>query len=89
MLPEDIGNWYVRGSDGRMVAVLGLLNLTLGYGSPRLERYNGLPSMEILGQAAPGRSTGEAMTMMEELAKNCLRVLVMTGPVCPIRNVVR
>ncbi len=36
---------------------------------PRLERYNGLPSMEILGQAAPGRSTGEAMTMMEELAK--------------------
>ncbi|WP_176443296.1 efflux RND transporter permease subunit, partial [Citrobacter braakii] len=33
-----------------------------------LERYNGLPSMEILGQAAPGKSTGEAMAMMEELA---------------------
>jgi multidrug efflux pump len=38
------------------------------YGSPRLERYNGLPSMEILGQAAPGKSTGEAMELMEQLA---------------------
>ncbi|MCS5880416.1 efflux RND transporter permease subunit [Klebsiella variicola subsp. variicola] len=38
------------------------------YGSPRLERYNGLPSLEILGQAAPGKSTGEAMSLMEELA---------------------
>ena len=38
------------------------------YGSPRLERYNGLPSMEILGQAAPGKSTGEAMNLMEQLA---------------------
>ncbi|MBN0379550.1 efflux RND transporter permease subunit, partial [Pseudomonas aeruginosa] len=38
------------------------------YGSPRLERYNGLPSLEILGQAAPGKSTGEAMALMEELA---------------------
>ena len=37
------------------------------YGSPRLERYNGLPSMEILGEAAPGKSTGEAMALMEEL----------------------
>ena len=38
------------------------------YGSPRLERYNGLPSMEILGRAAPGKSTGEAMELMEQLA---------------------
>lgn len=38
------------------------------YGSPRLERYNGLPSMEIQGEAAPGKSTGEAMALMEQLA---------------------
>ncbi|MCS5950885.1 efflux RND transporter permease subunit [Klebsiella pneumoniae subsp. pneumoniae] len=38
------------------------------YGSPRLERYNGLPSMEILGEASPGKSTGEAMALMETLA---------------------
>ena len=68
MLPEDIGNWYVRGSDGQMVPFSAFSTSRWEYGSPRLERYNGLPSMEILGQAAPGKSTGEAMNLMEELA---------------------
>jgi multidrug efflux pump len=61
MLPNDINNWYVRGSDGQMVPFSAFSTSRWEYGSPRLERYNGLPSMEILGQAAPGRSTGEAM----------------------------
>ncbi|EFE08475.1 multidrug efflux RND transporter permease subunit AcrB [Citrobacter youngae] len=68
MLPEDIGNWYVRGGDGQMVPFSAFSTSRWEYGSPRLERYNGLPSMEILGQAAPGKSTGEAMAMMEQLA---------------------
>ena len=68
MLPEDIGKWYVRGSDGQMVPFSAFSTSRWEYGSPRLERYNGLPSMEILGQAAPGKSTGEAMSLMEELA---------------------
>ncbi|WP_154918323.1 multidrug efflux RND transporter permease subunit AcrB [Klebsiella michiganensis] len=68
MLPEDIGNWYVRGSDGQMVPFSTFSTSRWEYGSPRLERYNGLPSMEILGQATPGKSTGEAMNLMEELA---------------------
>ena len=68
MLPEDIGNWYVRGSDGQMVPFSAFSTSRWEYGSPRLERYNGLPSMEILGQATPGKSTGEAMNQMEELA---------------------
>ncbi|AIE62958.1 multidrug transporter [Enterobacter cloacae ECNIH2] len=68
MLPNDINNWYVRGSDGQMVPFSAFSTSRWEYGSPRLERYNGLPSMEILGQAAPGRSTGEAMKLMEELA---------------------
>ncbi|WP_061708251.1 multidrug efflux RND transporter permease subunit AcrB [Pseudenterobacter timonensis] len=68
MLPSDIDNWYVRGSDGQMVPFSAFSTSRWEYGSPRLERYNGLPSMEILGQAAPGRSTGEAMDMMEQLA---------------------
>ncbi|MGK9173966.1 multidrug efflux RND transporter permease subunit AcrB [Yokenella regensburgei] len=68
MLPDDIGKWYVRGSDGQMVPFSAFSTSHWEYGSPRLERYNGLPSMEILGQAAPGKSTGEAMSMMEELA---------------------
>ncbi|EBR4458244.1 efflux RND transporter permease subunit [Salmonella enterica] len=68
MLPEDTGYWYVRASDGQMVPFSAFSSSHWGFGSPRLERYNGLPSMEILGQAAPGKSTGEAMAMMEILA---------------------
>ena len=68
MLPEDIGNWYVRGSDGQMVPFSAFATSRWETGSTRLERYNGLPSMEILGQATPGKSTGEAMNLMEELA---------------------
>ncbi|EDQ8685199.1 efflux RND transporter permease subunit, partial [Salmonella enterica] len=68
MLPDDINDWYVRGSGGQMVPFSAFSSSRWEYGSPRLERYNGLPSMEILGQAAPGKSTGEAMAMMEELA---------------------
>ncbi|QXN62877.1 multidrug efflux RND transporter permease subunit AcrB [Serratia fonticola] len=68
MLPDDINNWYVRGSTGQMVPFSAFSTAKWEFGSPRLERYNGLPSMEILGQAAPGKSTGEAMDMMEQLA---------------------
>ncbi|TCL04109.1 efflux RND transporter permease subunit [Sodalis ligni] len=68
MLPTDIGNWFVRGSDGQMVPLSAVTTSHWQYGSPRLERYNGLPSMEIQGEAVPGRSTGEAMEMMEQLA---------------------
>lgn len=68
MLPQDINEWYVRGSSGQMVSFSAFSTAHWEYGSPRLERYNGLPSMEILGQATPGKSTGEAMAMMEQLA---------------------
>ncbi|KFC83421.1 multidrug efflux RND transporter permease subunit AcrB [Buttiauxella agrestis] len=68
MLPSDINSWYVRGSTGQMVPFSAFSTAHWEYGSPRLERYNGLPSMEILGQAAPGKSTGEAMDLMQELA---------------------
>ncbi|MDU4095556.1 MAG: efflux RND transporter permease subunit, partial [Pantoea sp.] len=68
MLPDDINKWYVRASNGEMVPFSAFSSAQWQYGSPRLERYNGLPSMEILGQPAPGRSSGDAMAMMEELA---------------------
>ncbi|MBW7982664.1 efflux RND transporter permease subunit [Enterobacillus tribolii] len=67
MLPSDINNWYVRGSSGQMVPFSAFSSAHWTYGSPRLERYNGLPSMEILGEAAAGKSTGEAMQLMEKL----------------------
>ncbi|MEB8678640.1 efflux RND transporter permease subunit [Cronobacter malonaticus] len=68
MLPSDINTLYVRGSGGDMVPLSAFTTSRWIYGSPRLERYNGMPSMEILGEAAPGRSTGEAMELMESLA---------------------
>ncbi|EPJ5579560.1 efflux RND transporter permease subunit [Citrobacter farmeri] len=68
MLPEDINNLYVRSANGKMVPFSAFSTARWVYGSPRLERYNGMPSMEILGEAAPGRSTGEAMALMEDLA---------------------
>jgi hydrophobe/amphiphile efflux-1 (HAE1) family protein len=68
MLPQDINSWFVRGSSGQMVPFSSFASAYWIYGSPRLERYNGLPSMEILGEATPGKSTGEAMLLMEDLA---------------------
>ena len=69
MLPADINNLYIRSSNGEMVPFSAFSASHWIYGSPRLERYNGMPSMEILGEAASGRSTGEAMALMESLAE--------------------
>ena len=68
MLPEDINSWYVSNKSGEMVPFSAFATARWQYGSPRLERYNGIPSVEILGQAAPGISTGEAMAEMEKMA---------------------
>jgi multidrug efflux pump len=68
MVPEDIGKWYVRNNKGEMVPFSAFATPRWQYNSPRLERYNGIPSMEVMGQAAPGVSTGEAMREMEKMA---------------------
>lgn len=67
MLPEDLNKWYVRNSSGDMVPFSAFASAHWAYGSPRLERYNGQPSVEIQGQAAPGLSSGEAMAAVEEI----------------------
>lgn len=70
MLPSDISSLYVRNAEGNMVPFSAFLDESQDpwkYGSPRLERYNGVPSMNIQGQAAFGQSTGDAMLMMEKL----------------------
>lgn len=69
MLPEDINRWYVRNSSGEMVPFSAFASTEWTSGSPRLERYNGVPSMEILGMAMPGAaSSGEAMALVERHA---------------------
>jgi multidrug efflux pump len=68
MLPQDLGSWYVRNGTGQTVPFSAFANGEWTYGSPKLERYNGLSSVEILGEPALRRSTGEAMAEMERLA---------------------
>ncbi|MEZ5511908.1 MAG: efflux RND transporter permease subunit [Gammaproteobacteria bacterium] len=68
MLPEDVLKLRVRNNRGDMVPFSAFASVDWVMGSPRLERFNGLPSMKIGGQAAPGHSSGEAMAVMEQLA---------------------
>ncbi|HWA42543.1 MAG TPA: efflux RND transporter permease subunit [Hypericibacter adhaerens] len=68
MNPEDINRWYVRNINGTMVPFSSFASAKWSSGSPKLERYNGVSSVEIQGSAALGRSTGEAMDAMERLA---------------------
>ncbi|MFC3393943.1 multidrug efflux RND transporter permease AcrD [Brenneria rubrifaciens] len=67
MLPDDVSKWYVRNSSGGMVPFSAFAQTVWETGSPRLERYNGYASLEIVGEAAPGVSTGTAMDIMESL----------------------
>ncbi|HEY0207469.1 multidrug efflux RND transporter permease AcrD [Acerihabitans sp.] len=67
MLPDDVYRWYVRNGSGAMVPFSAFASSHWEYGSPRLERYNGTPSLEIVGEAAAGVSNGAAMDLMEKL----------------------
>ena len=69
MNPEDLRSLYVRNTKGSMVPFTSFASGSWTYGSPKLERYNGVSSVEIQGQAAPGQSTGQAMAVMESLAQ--------------------
>ncbi|SDT24969.1 efflux RND transporter permease subunit [Pseudomonas oryzae] len=68
MNPEDLDKWFVRNDQGRMVPFSAFASGQWIYGPPKLSRYNGVPAMEILGAAAPGYSSGEAMAEVEKLA---------------------
>ena len=65
MLPTDLERLHVRNTAGRMVPFSSFASGHWTSGSPKLERFNGFPSINILGEAAPGRSSGEAMRAME------------------------
>ncbi|MEZ5485675.1 MAG: efflux RND transporter permease subunit [Lysobacteraceae bacterium] len=68
MTPDDFKLWYVRNGSGKMVPFSSFASSHWDYGSPRLERYNGVPAVNITGQAAPGVSSGDAMTEIERIA---------------------
>jgi len=68
MNPNDVNLWYVRNLQGTMVPFSSFASGKWTFGSPKLERYNGVSSTEIQGAAPPGESSGEAMNQMEKLA---------------------
>ncbi len=68
MTPDDIGKVFVRNKNGGMVPLSSVTKVEWSFGSPQLQRYNGVPAMNIQGQAAEGFSSGDAMDQMEEMA---------------------
>ncbi|HSR10276.1 MAG TPA: efflux RND transporter permease subunit, partial [Thermodesulfobacteriota bacterium] len=73
MLPQDLDRLYVRNSAGQMTPFSSFASGHWFYGSPLLERFNSFPSINIWGEPAPGRSSGEAMQAMEEIASKLPR----------------
>lgn len=69
MSPEDLLLWSVKNNQGEMVPFSAFASTRWDYGSPRLERFNGVAAMEIQGEAAPGVSSGEAMNEVERLVQ--------------------
>ena len=69
MLPEDVNRWYLRNAQSGMVPFSAFSTAEWTLGSPKLERFNGSPSVSIIGEPAPGHSSGEAMSAIEQMAK--------------------
>ena len=69
MLPEDVNRWYVRNAQGGMVPFSAFSTTQWTLGSPKLERFNGSPSVSLLGEPAADHSSGEAMREIEQMAK--------------------
>ncbi len=67
MNPQDINLWHLRNNKGQMVPLSAITQGTWGYGSPQLERFNGDSALELIGQAAPGYSSGEAMKAISDI----------------------
>ncbi len=70
--PDDIGRIFVRSERGAMVPVSAFAKVEYSAGPDTLERYNNLPAVKLLGQAAPGHSSGEAIAEMEKIAAQVL-----------------
>jgi len=69
MQAADLDHWFVRNSNDEMVPFSSFASSSWSYGSPLLERYNGSASLEVVGDPAPGVSSGDAMDAVEAIAK--------------------
>lgn len=67
--PENFNDWYVRNKDGEMIPASSFITTYWTKESPKLERYNGQPALEVLGMSPPSVSSGQAMETVESLSK--------------------
>ncbi|MEH8015696.1 multidrug efflux RND transporter permease subunit [Rheinheimera muenzenbergensis] len=72
MKPEDINHIYVKNSSGDMIPMSALANIEYSSGPDNMERYNNLPAVKLLGNAAAGYSSGQAIAEIERLANTVL-----------------
>ncbi|GAB3025179.1 efflux RND transporter permease subunit [Bowmanella dokdonensis] len=72
MSPDDIGRIYVRSNDGHMVPISAFARIEYSTGPDSLDRYNNLPAVKLLGNAAPGYSSGQAIAEIERIADQVL-----------------
>ncbi len=70
--PDDITGVYVRSASGEMIPLSSLVRVKYASGPDSLDRFNNLPAVKIIGQAAPGFSSGQAIARVEEIAKEVL-----------------
>ncbi len=73
MRPDDIQSVYVRARNGDMVPLSSLVTVRYTSGPDSVERFNNLPAVKIIGQAAPGISSGQAIQRVEQIAAKCCR----------------
>ena len=69
---SDLSGIYVKNKNGVMVPILSIVKLKQTVGTASISRYNQYKSVQIQGQQAAGKSSGDAMTAMEEVAKQVL-----------------
>ena len=72
MQPDDINHIYVKSQTGEMIPMSALANIAYSSGPDNMERYNNLPAVKLLGNAAPGYSSGQAIAEIERLANTVL-----------------
>ncbi|WP_444997405.1 efflux RND transporter permease subunit [Aliikangiella sp. IMCC44359] len=72
MTPQDIGRIYVKSRQGQMVPISAFADIQYSTGPDSLDRYNNLPAVKLLGNAAPGYSSGQAIAEVERIANQVL-----------------
>ncbi len=72
--PENLSQFYIpqAGSKGGMVPLSSVVNVEWGIASPAIDHYNGYPTIQINGSAAPGHSSGQAMAAMAQIVNQDL-----------------